>query len=82
MHEIFADFTLLERLPDGGRRIRLNRQTIQQENLHEGDHIMLIEYGSLRAPAQMVHLQQDGVDRWYGVIMGAIEELDGTAVQQ
>jgi hypothetical protein len=80
MREVFADFMLLERLPDGCRRIRLHQQTIAREGLHEGDTVMLIEYGSLRAPARIEHVEGDGKSRWYGVITGAIEELDSLQI--
>ena len=36
----------------------------------------LIEYGSLRAPARIEPIEDDGKSRWYGVITGAREELD------
>jgi len=77
--EMFADFMGLERLPDGRRRLRLGRRTIQQEGLHPGDQVLLIEYGSLRAPAVMVCVPAEdgaGAMRWYGELTGAIEELD------
>jgi len=69
----------LERLPDGRRRIRLGLRTIQQEVLHPGDRVLLIEYGSLRAPAVMLSAPAEdgsGVMRWYGELTGDIEELD------
>ena len=79
MREIFSDFMRLERLPDGRRRIRLGQRTIQQEGLHPGERVLLIEYGSLRAPAVIRCVPAEdgsGALRWYGELTGAIEELD------
>ena len=79
MREVFADFMGLERLPDGRRRIRLNLRTIQREGLHQGDHVMLLEYGDLRAPAVITTetaADGSGALRWYGDLTGDIEELD------
>ncbi len=79
MREVFADFMGLERLPDGRRRIRLSQHTIQREGLHQGDQVMLIEYGDLRAPAVITTetaADGSGTLRWYGDLIGDIEELD------
>jgi len=79
LREIFADFMRLERLPDGWRSIRLGHRTIQQEGLHPGDRVLLIEYGSLCAPAVMLSVPAEdgsGAMRWYGELTGDIEELD------
>ena len=79
MREVFADFMGLERLPDGRRRIRLSQRTIQREGLRQGDRVMLIEYGSLSAPAVIVSETApdgSGAMRWYGDLIGDIEELD------
>lgn len=75
MREIFADFMLLQDLPDGTQRIRLNAGRIQRERLQDGDHVMLIEYGQLRAPAIIRCIEEENGEHWYGQLIGPIEDL-------
>lgn len=44
--------------------------------LREGQHVLLIEYGSLRAPGHIALYRQDGVTYYYGVVDGPIEVID------
>ena len=75
MREIFADFMLLQELPDGTRRIRLNGRRIADEHLRDEEQVMLIEYGQLQAPAIIRRVDDNGQERWYGVLTGPIEDL-------
>jgi hypothetical protein len=75
MREVFADFMRLQDLSDGTRRIRLNAHRIREELLREGDQVMLIEYGQLRAPAVIHCVLENDAEHWYGVLTGPIEDL-------
>jgi len=75
MREVFADYMHLQDMPDGTRRIRLSAQRISEERLQEGDQVMLIEYGQLRAPAVIRCIIENGAEHWYGILTGPIKDL-------
>jgi len=74
MREIFADFMLLQEMPDSTCRIRLSSQRLASEHLCDEDQFMLVEYGQLRAPAVIRCVEENGQERWYGVLTGPIED--------
>ena len=72
MKEIFSDFMLIERLPDGCERVRISRKHIKQANVQAGDEVVLIEYDNLRASARIEY--ENG--HWYGLILGSVEAIN------
>jgi hypothetical protein len=75
MREVFADFMLLQDLPDGTRRIRINARRIAEGHLHDGDLVRVVEDGQLQAPAVIRCVAENGTEHWYAVITGPIEDL-------
>jgi hypothetical protein len=72
MKEVFSDFMLIERLPDGQERVRIPRRQIEQASVQAGDEVTLIEYDNLRAKARIEY--ENG--HWYGLILGAVEDIN------
>ena len=80
--EVIADFMdvrLNTHVDSTSESILLGTAELKPElsALSAGQHVLLIEYGSLRAEGHIALYRQGGVTYYYGVVDGPIQDIDG-----
>jgi hypothetical protein len=85
MREVFSDFMVLDDRPDGTIRVPLGAESSASDlaGLSDGEAVLLVYPGNLRAPAIVQSEAPQGERYWFGTIASwdAIEDIHGdTAV--
>lgn len=84
LHEVFSDFVIRRPQPDGTVRIPLGTASADAPDLlglHDGERVLLVMPGELRAEATVVGEPWQGTTYWYGILdsMEAIQDITPTA---
>lgn len=72
MHQVFADFADISIRPELGlgTSIPLGREDVNPElaSLHDGEAVLLVEWGELQAVGTAKLIERDGYRYWYGLL--------------